>query len=381
MRFLVTAYFLLCSFFFVNAQADVPAPTIDATSFLLLDAQSNKIILASNPDMPVEPASITKAMAVYVVFNEIRYGGLLLQDKVKISKKAYKMRGSRMFIELGAFVSVEDLLKGVIVQSGNDATVALAEHIAGSEESFVKKMNITARNIGMKSTNFVNSTGWPAENHYSTSRDMAILGLRLIKDFPEFYPLFSLRSFKHNKIVQDNRNELLWRAPSVDGIKTGHTKNAGYCLLSSAIRDGRRLISVVIGANTKRSRSLQSQKLLNYGFRFFDTIQPLPSNTEQVKVRIWGGEEDYLRLGLLESSYVTLPKNETERLKKIFKLPSDIRAPIKRGDRIGIVELHVENRTILEKPIYALHDIPEGGIVKRLLDHIVRLFHAFLSLF
>ncbi|MGD8812556.1 MAG: D-alanyl-D-alanine carboxypeptidase family protein, partial [Thioalkalispiraceae bacterium] len=283
----------------VNAAPNlVPAPpAIGAEAYLLIDHHSGRVIAEKNPDKRIEPASLTKLMTAYVVFYEMRNGTLDNEEQVKVSKKAWRMGGSRMFIEVGKSIKVEKLIKGMIIQSGNDATVALAEHIAGSEDGFVTLMNRHAQNLGMTNTNFTNSTGWPDENHYTTAHDLAILTRKLIEQFPEHYALYKIKEYTFNNIRQFNRNRLLWRDDRVDGVKTGHTESAGFCLISSAIQDEMRLIAIVLGTNSEQARENDSRKLLNYGFRFYETFPLHASNEALTSMRIWKGEEEQLALG------------------------------------------------------------------------------------
>ena len=293
----------------IAAPALIPAPPrVNAKAYFLIDHQSGHVLAERNADKKIEPASLTKLMTAYVVLFEIERGGISLEDEVKISEKAWRMGGSRMFVEVNTHVSVEKLLKGLIIQSGNDATVALAEHIASNEASFVELMNQHAERLGMNATHFNNSTGWPDKNHYTTARDLAKLSQAIINDFPKHYSTYKEKEYTYNNIRQYNRNRLLWLDDRVDGLKTGHTEAAGYCLISSAKQNNMRLISIVTGTTKDDARIAASRKLLNYGFRFFETTLIHKANTEITNMRVWKGEEQQLSLGINEDLYITAPK-------------------------------------------------------------------------
>jgi len=356
----------------------VPAPPqLPASAYLLVEHHSGKVLAAKNADARVEPASITKMMTVYVAFHALRNGTIHLDDKVRISKNArYKHTdGSRMFVELHSLVPVKDLLKGIIVQSGNDASIALAEHIAGSEESFVTLMNRYAKALGMNHTHFANCTGWPNPDHYTTTADLAKLANALITDFPEDYQLFKQKHFTHNGITQPNRNRLLWLDDRVDGIKTGHTQSAGYCLVSSAVDDGMRLISVVMGTNSENARDTSSRKLLNYGFRFYETFPLRQANETLTEMRIWKGESETVPLGLEEPLYVTIPRGQRDEVKANLKVDSKIMAPAKKGQQYGTVNVMLGEEQLESKPLVALKDVAEGGIWRKLVDSIKLMFN------
>ncbi len=361
--------------------ADFQKPIINAESYLLFDYQSKSVIISSNPDKIIEPASMTKALTAYIVFDELKKGTLKLSDRVRISKEAYQTGGSRTFLDHNSRVSVEDLLKGVIIQSGNDASVALAEKIAGSEDAFALLMNDVAARIGMTNSHFVNATGWPAESHYTSPKDLATLADRLITDFPEYYVMFAERKFTYNNISQSNRNTLLWRDPSVDGIKTGHTSSAGFCLLSSAERNNRRLIAVITGAKSKRIRTLESQKLLNFGFLFFVTENVLPADEVQLNEHVWGSAKDNIDIGMLEDTFLTVHKNDKDKMQKSFTIKPNLEAPIMKGDELGSVKITVGDKILLEKPVFALQSVEEGSIFQKLYDYIIRFFNWIASFF
>ena len=359
----------------LDAAAPVPAPpSIAASGHLLMDFNSGQIISQKNADAPLEPASLTKIMSAYVIFKELSEGNIKLDEEVMISKKAWKMPGSRMFIEVGNRVTVEQLLKGVIIQSGNDASVALAEHIAGSEEIFANLMNDHAQQLGMKKTNFVNSTGLPSNEHYTTARDIAIISAATIREFPQYYAWYAIKDFTYNEIKQHNRNQLLWRDETVDGIKTGHTEAAGYCLVASAIRDDMRLISVVMGTNSLDARATASQALLNYGFRFFETHRLYAAGEKLSQVRIWKGSQEGLRLGLVKDLYVTIPRRQYKNLQAGMNVKPQIMAPISQGMALGKVTITLGDRKVADVPLVALENVAEGSIWQNIKDSALLWF-------
>lgn len=380
MRFVIPVIALLAAVLSpaLNAAPDlVPAPPqLPATSWLLIDHHSGRVLVEHEADARVEPASITKIMTVYVAFNALRNDSINLDDKVRISKNArYKhTEGSRMFVEYNSQVSVEDLLRGIIVQSGNDASIALAEHIAGSEGSFVTLMNRYAQALGMDNTHFTNSTGWPDENHYTTAEDLATLSRALITDFPEKYAMFAEKRFTHNDIQQSNRNRLLWLDDRVDGIKTGHTESAGYCLVSSAVNDDMRLIAIVMGADSDDQRDNASRKLLNYGFRFYETFRLHDANEPLTEMRIWKGEQEVVPLGLKSPLFVTIPRGQRDEVKANMKVDSMIMAPAKKGQKYGTVNVMLGEKELTSKPLVALRDVKEGSIWRKLVDNIKLMF-------
>lgn len=343
-----------------------------------MDYHSGEIIASKDPEKQVEPASLTKIMTGYVIINELNNGNINLTDMVTISKKAWKMPGSKMFIEVGKKVSVADLIKGMVIQSGNDASVALAEHVAGSEEVFVELMNKYAQALGMNQTHYVNATGLPHKDHYTTAQDLATLTQALITKFPEEYKWYSEKKFTFNGITQYNRNKLLWQDPSVDGLKTGHTESAGYCLVSSAKRNEMRLISVILGADSAKMRIRESQKLLNYGFRFFETHQLYSAEQRLHDARIWEGQNDIVGLGLADNLFITIPRGQYKNLKIETEIQSEIKAPITKGAELGKLYISLHDQPIVEKPLVALAEIDEGSFFKKLFDQIKLLFQAFL---
>ncbi len=355
------------------------APNSSANAYVVLDFNSNQILAQKNANERVEPASLTKIMTGFVIINELSNGNIHLDDMVTISKKAWKMPGSKMFIEVGKKVSVKNLIKGMVIQSGNDASVALAEHVAGSEEAFVQLMNSYAQKLGMKHTHFMNATGLPNADHYTTANDLAKLARALIHDFPEEYKWYSQKKFTFNGITQYNRNKLLWQDSSVDGLKTGHTQSAGYCLVASAKRNNMRLISVVLGTNSAKMRVQESQKLLNYGFRFFETHKLYSADQRLNDARIWEGQTDNVGLGLTQDLYVSTPRGQYKNLKIETLVEPEIKAKITKGQPLGTLTVSLEGKNIVEKPLVALSDVEEGSFFKKIFDQIKLLFLNLLS--
>ena len=365
----------LISFNSAAASIDAPPPPdIAARGFLLMDYNSGHIIASEKADERLEPASLTKMLTTYIVLNELKAGKIKMQDQVLISEKAWRMPGSRTFVEVGKKVPLETLLKGLIVQSGNDATVALAEYVAGSEDVFANLMNQTASALGMNASHFINSTGLPHQDHFTTATDMAILAQALIRDFPEHYAWYSIKEFSYNGITQYNRNKLLWQDDKVDGIKTGHTESAGYCLVSSAKQDDMRLISVVLGAKSENSRARESQKLLNYGFRFFETHRLYAPHESLTEVRVWKGDREQLTLGLNKEMWITIPRGQYDNLDAAMKVTPQITAPVNKGKQYGMVEVSLNGETVATQPLVALQDVAEGGLFDRLKDEALLLF-------
>ncbi|MCF7969884.1 MAG: D-alanyl-D-alanine carboxypeptidase [Methylococcaceae bacterium] len=369
--------FFFIPFTQVNAESDIlipAAPSLAASSYILLDADSQRILAESNPDVVLPPASLTKIMTVYVVFRELKNKRLSLDEMVTVSDKAWRTLGSKMFIEVNKQVRVEDLLKGIVIQSGNDASVAIAEHIAGDERVFAEMMNQQAQRIGMTNTHFVNATGLPAPNeHYTTARDLALLARALINEFPEYYRWDKEKEFTYNGITQKNRNTLLWRDESVDGVKTGHTEAAGYCLVASAKRDDMRLISVVLGTKSTSARADESQTLLNYGFRFYETHKLYDANTVLTTARVWKGASDVVNLGLAEDMYVTVSRRHYKEMKATTNVDLKPLAPIKVGDSLGVVNVMLRDKIITSKPLIALNAIEQGGFLRRAYDSALML--------
>lgn len=368
------AALLFCLSALASAKPDAPAPpSVAASGYLLMDMDSNALLAADGIEQRLEPASLTKIMTAYVVFRELRGGSISLSDEVLVSEKAWKTPGSRMFIEVNKRVSVDDLLKGMIVQSGNDASVALAEHVAGSEEAFANLMNDQARRLGMKDTHFVNATGLPDPEHYTTPRDIVLVTQAMIREFPERYKMYSIREFTFNGIRQHNRNRLLWLDDSVDGVKTGHTDAAGYCLVSSAKRDGMRLISVVMGTESEKARVRESQSLLNYGFRFYETHRLYGAGDRLTRTRVWFGATEDVSLGLAEDLFVTIPRRQYERLDARTEIRPELRAPLDKGEQVGEVIVELDGETVTRKPLVALARVPEGGIWRTVVDNVLML--------
>jgi len=354
-------------------------PSIAAKSFLLIDFNSGHVLAEKDSNQRVEPASLTKIMTGYVVINELKNDNISMDDMVTISHKAWKMPGSKMFIEVGKQVSVRDLIKGMVIQSGNDASVALAEMVAGSEEVFAQLMNKYAQSIGMTNTNYVNATGLPHKDHYTSAHDLALLTKALITEFPEEYKWYSEKKFTFNGITQYNRNKLLWQDPTVDGLKTGHTESAGYCLVASALRDETRLISVVLGATGADKRVQETQKLLNYGFRFFETHKLYSAEQRLNDAVVWEGTRDLIGVGTAQDLYVTIPRGQYKNLIIESTIQPELTAPIQKGQPLGTIQISLSDKVIAERPLVALSDIEEGSFFKKLIDQIKLFFKGLLS--
>ena len=363
--------FLAGTAVFAQTQPVPAPPIIGATSYLMIDAKSGHELASLKPDTPVPPASLTKLMTTYVVFHAIADGRITLEDEVTISEKAWRMQGSRMFIEVGNRVRVKDLLLGVIVQSGNDASVALAEYVAGSEAVFAEMMNQYAQQLGMSSTHFVNATGWPDDDHYSTARDLATLARALIEEFPDHYQWHAIKEFEWGDIKQPNRNRLLWRDDSVDGLKTGHTEAAGYCLVASAERDGMRIVSVVLGTSSDKARIDGSQAMINYGFRFFETRLLYKAGEEIARARVWKSANEYSPLGVMEDLYITVPRGSYDSLESVHNMPAVIEAPVGAGQPLGEIKVTLNEEVILQEQLRALDDNPSGSFWQRASDTVM----------
>jgi D-alanyl-D-alanine carboxypeptidase (penicillin-binding protein 5/6) len=347
------------------------APTVNAASYILIDFHSGRLLAHKNSDEKMEPASLSKLMTMYVVEQEILQNKLSLSDKVLISTNAWKTSGSKMFVNVDDHISVEDLIRGVVIQSGNDASVALAEHIAGSEEAFAQLMNHYAKNLGMKNTHFTNATGLPDPDLYSTAKDMSLLAQALIRNSdPKIFPLYAEKWFTYQNIRQQNRNRLLWRDIGVDGLKTGHTESAGYCLVSTALRNGMRLISVVMGSPSDAVRAEESQKLLSYGFRFFETHKLFAAYTPLEKARVWMGSQKEVPLGLTRDIYVTIPQGRYEQLDAVLAIDAPVKAPIRKGASLGTVSVKLDNTVLIEEHLIGLDEINEGGLWDRVSDYV-----------
>lgn len=354
-------------------------PQVKAESYLMIEANTGKVIVSFNADQALPPASLTKMLTSYVASHEIDKGSISPEDMVRISVKAWSTGGSKMFVREGTLVSVNDLLKGIIIQSGNDASIALAEHLAGSEDAFADLMNRHAERLGMHNSHFVNATGLPAKNHYTTANDLATLAKAIINDYPEHYKLYAEKDFSYNGIKQPNRNRLLWRDSTVDGLKTGHTNEAGYCLVASAKNDNMRLITVVMGTKSEEARAVESQKLLTYGFRFFETVSPFQRNEPLTNSKVWMGANDEVKLGLEEDFTVTIPKGETNKIKTRFTLEPTLKAPIEAGKSYGKVNLSLNGQPLAELPLVALETVEQGGFFKRIIDYIILLITSLLK--
>ena len=372
---LLTLVFLFATSAYAQSAMPAPAPPIiGAKSYLVIDGTTGHELASLNPDAPLAPASLTKIMTTYVVFKALRQGQINLGDEITISERAWRTPGSRMFIEVGTRVKIDDLLMGIVVQSGNDASVALAEHIAGTEGVFAQMMNQHAQQLGMLSSNFLNATGLPAEGHVTTARDLATLARALITEFPDYYARHSTKEFTYNDIKQSNRNSLLWRDPSVDGMKTGHTDDAGYCLVSSAKRDGMRVISVVLGTSSTRSRTDGSQALINYGFRFFETRLLYKAGEEITTARVWQSENITSRLGVLEDLYITVPRGSYEKLESTVDIPAIVEAPIAAGQPVAELKISLGADQLLSTQLRALDENPTGSFWQRTKDSITLWF-------
>ncbi len=374
LRLSITALLLFTSFY-SNAQNLLPRPPqINVSSYILVEPVTGKVLAEFNADDQIEPASMTKVMTGYIAADQLHRNLVRADDEVLISTKAWKMEGSRMFIEAGKRVSFEDLIKGVVIQSGNDASVAIAEYLGGTEEGFVDIMNAYAQSLGLNNTLFENSTGLPSSNHFSSARDLSIISANLINNFPEHYALYKEKNFTFNDIRQLNRNRLLWRDDSVDGIKTGHTESAGFCLISSAARGSMRLIAVVAGANSEDERFNASQRLLEYGFRFFVTQNLLESNEEVRSADVWGGKKDNVSLGLAKDLIVTVPRAELPGLKIDYTFNNNIEAPISKGDILGSLSVKSGDTVIANANLVALEEVEPKGFFGRLISKIIMWF-------
>ena len=351
------------------ALADIqPPPPIAAKAWLLYDFTSAQAIVSANEQERVEPASLTKLMTAYLAFSALKQKTLTLDQVVPVSERAWKAAGSRMFIEPGKPVKVEELLHGMITQSGNDACIALAEAIAGSEEVFAQMMNREAQRLGMKNTSFTNATGLPDPKHYSSAYDLALLAAAVIRDFPEYYPLYSLREYRHNNITQQNRNRLLWLDPNVDGMKTGYTENAGFCLIASAKRGARRLLSVVLGANSDSGRAQESQKLLNYGFQFYDSVKLYDKGQAVSTLEVLKGSENRVKAGFQSEFYVSVPRGLADQVKADLVSMQPLVAPIGVGQKVGTVKVTLQNKLLGEFPVVALENVVVAGFFGRAWD-------------
>ena len=354
-------------------------PQLAAKSYVLMEASSGNVLVENNGDERLPPASLTKLMTAYIATLDIRRGQIGENDPVTVSENAWRTGGSRMFIKVGSQVSVSDLLHGIIIQSGNDASVALAEHIAGSEDAFADMMNKTAADLGMSNSHFMNPTGLPHPEHYSSAHDMAVLARAIIDEDPAHYAIYSQKEFYWNNIKQPNRNLLLWRDKTVDGLKTGHTEEAGYCMVSSAVRDGMRLIAVVFGTNSEQARAAETQKLLTYGFRFFETQTFYQKGTELTQAQVWKGATNIVKAGLADDLSMTMPKGQLKRLVANMTLNPQLTAPIAKGDVIGKVEVKLDEKVVHSADLIALDGVEEAGFFGRMWDSIRLFFYGLFN--
>ncbi len=361
----------------LSATAQLPPPTapaVEARAWLLLDFNSGQVLASHNASERFEPASLTKLMTAYLTFGALKQKSLKPDQVIPVSTRAWKSEGSRMFIEPNKPVIVEDLLRGMIVQSGNDASVALAEAIGGSEDVFAQMMNREAKRLGLANTSFTNATGLPNPQLYSSAQDLSQLVVALIRDFPEHYALYSQKEFRYNNITQANRNRLLWLDPTVDGVKTGFTDNAGYCLITSARRGERRLVSVVLGTASESARATESQKLLNWGFQFFDSVKLYARNQPVTQLRVWKGSSDMLKAGFTSDLYLALPKGQSDKIKASVESLQPLLAPVAPGQRVATLKLEIDGKPYRELPVVALEAVPVAGIFGRTWDSLRLLF-------
>ncbi len=368
--FTLAALLLTVSVCFAQVMPAPAPPIIGAKSYLVIDNKTGHELASLDPDAPLAPASLTKIMTTYVVFHALHQGQVQLEDEVTISEKAWRTEGSRMFVEVGTRVSIQDLLLGMIVQSGNDASVALAEHIAGTESVFAELMNQYAAKLGMHSSHFINATGLPAEGHTTTARDLATLARAMITEFPDYYAWHSVKEFTYNDIKQSNRNSLLWRDASVDGLKTGHTEDAGYCLVSSAERGNMRIVAVVLGTSSTKARTDGSQALLNYGFRFFETRLLYKAGEEVTTARVWKSANENSRLGVLEDLYITVRRGAYDQLESTLDIPAIVEAPVAAGQPVAELKIKLGEEEVLSEPLRALDDNPTGSFWQRTRDSV-----------
>lgn len=370
MRFV---FALLLSLFslFASAQS-IPAPALAAKAWVLMDHGTGQVLAANDPDARIEPASLTKLMTAYLTFSALKAGTIAADQPVPVSERAWRQEGSRMFIEPNKPVTVQELIRGVIVQSGNDACVALAELIAGTEEAFAAMMNREAQRLGMVNTHFTNSTGLPDPQLYTTARDLALLASAIVRDFPDYYAsLYSLKEYRYNNITQPNRNRLLWMDSTVDGMKTGHTSSAGYCLISSALRGPRRLVSVVLGTESDTVRAQESLKLLNFGFQFFDTVKLYSADQALSQFRVWKGQANEVAAGFTSDFVMSLPKGQADKISATLESRQPVLAPLQKGQEIGTLKLSLDGKALGEYPVVALQDVPVAGFFGRLWDALV----------
>jgi D-alanyl-D-alanine carboxypeptidase (penicillin-binding protein 5/6) len=361
------------------AQIIPRAPDINALSYLVLDADTGSVLIEKNADQALPPASLTKIMTVFVADKELALGNISLQDEVPVSVKAWQTEGSKMFIQEGSKVRLEDLLRGIIIQSGNDASIAVAEHVAGSEDAFTDMMNQYAQQLNMSNSHFMNASGLPDVEHYMSARDLATLARAAIMEFPETYAIYGEREFTYNDIRQPNRNSLLFSDNTVDGMKTGHTEEAGYCLVASALRDGMRLITVVMGTESMQARAVETQKLLTYGFRFFETHEIVNTSEVLGMASVVSGTVPEVKIGASESKSATLPRGSADQLDISFQLQEELQAPVSLGQHVGTMTVTLEGQVYYEGPVVALENIDKAGLWQRFMDWLYRLFISLFS--
>ncbi|RTR26617.1 MULTISPECIES: serine hydrolase [Shewanella] len=383
LKTLILATTVACSFAYAAPVVTPNAPTVAAKAFILMDYNTGQVIAEENAYESLNPASLTKMMTSYVIGHEIKVGNISPDDKVTISKKAWSKNfpdSSKMFIEVGKQVTVDDLNHGIIIQSGNDACVAMAEHIAGTEDGFVDLMNSWSKQLGMEDSYFENSHGLDSENHKTTAYDMALLGAALIRDVPEEYVLYKKKSFTYNSIKQYNRNGLLWdKSMNVDGIKTGHTSGAGYNLVTSATKDGMRLVAVVMGTKSESARKAESKKILNYGFRFFETITPYKAGESFVTQQIWYGDKESVDLGVLTDTPITISRGQAKNLQANFELTKELTAPLAKGETVGRIFFQLNGKDIAQFPLVTLQEVNEGSWFSKLMDYFKQMFSGWFS--
>lgn len=354
-------------------------PEVDAEAYVLVDFHSGKVLAEKDSKKRIDPASMTKMMTVYVFDHELQSGHFTLEDEVAVSETAWKSEGSRMFVPVGKKIQIKDLLRGIIIQSGNDASVALAEYVAGSEKAFADLMNQYAQKLGMNDTHFMNATGIPHPDHYTTAHDLSLLASAIITQFPETYKIYSEKWFTFNGIKQPNRNRLLWREPYIDGIKTGHSSTAGYCLAASGQKDNMRLISVLAGAKSESDRTEQTLQLLRFGFRFFETHHLFQANTTLNEPRVWMGDRKKLALGINRDLYITIPQGQYKSLDAKMNIDKSLTAPINKGENHGKLVVKLGDELIAEMPLVALENVEKGTMWNRLSDYVSLGFHRILS--
>ncbi|MDR3390316.1 MAG: D-alanyl-D-alanine carboxypeptidase [Sulfuriferula sp.] len=370
------AFLLLCFSTAVSA-IDLPAPPppqLAAKAWLLVDANNGQILTQQDSDRRIEPASLTKLMSAYLTFAAIKQGRLKLTDIVPVSEKAWKTEGSRMFIEPNKPVTVDELLHGMIVQSSNDATIALAEAVGGSEAGFVTMMNKEAQRLGMTRTHFVTATGLPDPQHYTTAHDLSLIATAIIRDFPEFHPLYAIKEYRYNNITQPNRNRLLWSDPTVDGMKTGHTESAGYCLIASAHRGNRRLLSVVLGADSDNMRAIESQRLLNYGFQFFDGVKLYAKDQPITTLKVWKGHNGTVKAGFTRDVYLSVPRGRNKDIKTTLTTRQPLLAPLSIGQPVGTLTVSLDNKVLAQYQLQSLENVNIASIFGRAWDSLMLKF-------